>query len=60
MAQMARLRLRLHYAPAGTADGLGTSEGNTPLGAGRSSSGSRSARRHDLAKREIVGIKMQY
>ena len=54
MAQMARLRMRL--IRFGDRDGLGTSEATRTRG-GPSVSGSRRAHRHDLAGREIVGIR---
>ena len=53
-AQMARLRMRL--IRIGDRDGLGTSEATHTRG-GPFVSGSRSAHRHDLAGREIVGIR---
>ncbi len=51
---MARLRMRL--IRFGDRDGLGTSEATRTRG-GPSVRGSRSAHRHDLAGREIVGIR---
>ena len=51
---MARLRMRL--IRCGDRDGLGTSEATRTRG-GPSVRGSRSAHRHDLAGREIVGIR---
>ena len=51
---MARLRMRL--IRIGDRDGLGTSEATHTRG-GPFVSGSRSAHRHDLASREIVGIR---
>ena len=51
---MARLRMRL--IRIGDRDGLGTSEATRTRG-GPSVRGSRSAHRHDLAGREIVGIR---
>ena len=51
---MARLRMRL--IRIGDRDGLGTSEATRTRG-GPSVRGSGSAHRHDLAGREIVGIR---